>query len=52
MAKFKDKSSGNVFEFTSDYDIKTMRKHPDYIEVVEQQELKKPLTTKKQLKEV
>jgi len=56
MAKFKDKSSGNVFEFTSDYDIKTMRKHPDYVEVVTVVEeplvLKKPLTTKKQLKEV
>lgn len=58
MAKFKDKSSGNVFEFTSDYDIKTMRKHPEYTEidvvsvVEEPLVLKKPLTTKKQLKEV
>ena len=44
MAKFKDKSSGNIFEFTSDYDIKTMRKHPDYSEVKE--EVKQPKKTK------
>ena len=55
MAKFKDNATGNVFEFTLAHDIDTMRKHPEYIEVVEEQEppvLKKPLTTKKQLKEV
>lgn len=55
MAKFKDNATGNVFEFTLQHDIDTMRKHPEYKEVVEEQELpvvKKPLTTKKQLKEV
>jgi hypothetical protein len=55
MAKFRDNASGNVFEFTQEHDIQTMRKHPEYTEVVEEKEqpvLKKPLTTKKQLKEV
>lgn len=58
MAKFKDNATGNVFEFTSIHDIDTMRKHPEYteVEVVSVVEeplvLKKPLTTKKQLKEV
>lgn len=35
MAKFKCIYSGNVFVFESDYDIKGLRKHPDYVEVVE-----------------
>lgn len=35
MAKFKCKQSGNVFEFLLDHDIKTMRTHTEYIEVVE-----------------
>jgi hypothetical protein len=55
MARFKDIATGNIFEFTQEHDIQTMRKHPEYTEVVEEQEqpvLKKPLTTKKQLKEV
>jgi predicted RNase H-like nuclease (RuvC/YqgF family) len=55
MARFKDIATGNVFEFKQEHDIQTMRKHPEYTEVVEVQEqpvLKKPLTTKKQLKEV
>jgi hypothetical protein len=55
MARFKDNASGNVFEFNSEHDIQTMRKHPEYTEVIEEKEqpvLKKPLTTKKQLKEV
>lgn len=55
MAKFRDNASGNVFEFTQEHDIQTMRKHPEYTEVIEEKEqpvLKKPLTTKKQLKEV
>jgi len=34
MAKFKCKQSGNVFEFLQEHDIKTMRKHPEYIEIV------------------
>ncbi len=54
MARFKDVATGNVFEFTSEHDIQSMRKHPEYTEVVEEKEqvVKKPLTTKKQLKEV
>lgn len=58
MAKFKDNATGNVFEFVSQHDIDTMRKHPEYTEielvsvVEEPLVLKKPLTTKKQLKEV
>ena len=34
MAKFKDKATGNVFEFVLEHDIESMRKHPDYEEVV------------------
>ena len=32
--KFKCKQSGNVFEFNNEHDIKTMRTHPEYEEVV------------------
>lgn len=35
MAKFKCKLSDCVYEFTSEHDIKTMKEHPDYVEVVE-----------------
>lgn len=55
MAKFRDIASGNVFLFESQYDIDSLRKHPEYEEVIEEKQepvLKKPLTTKKQLKEV
>ena len=54
MAKFKDIATGNIFEFINAHDIETMRKHPEYTEVIQEQEpeVKKPLTTKKQLKEV
>jgi hypothetical protein len=57
MVKFKDNATGNIFEFTLEHDIQSMRKHPEYteVEVVSVVEeplvLKKPLTTKKQLKE-
>lgn len=37
MAKFKDKATGNIFEFTSDHDIKTMREHFEYEEVKEEE---------------
>lgn len=52
MAKFKCKQSGNVFLFESDYDIKSLRKHPEYEEVVEQpkEELTIPEFTKKPAK--
>lgn len=36
MAKFRDKNNGNVFEFKLEHDIKTMREHPEYEEVVEE----------------
>lgn len=35
MAKFRDNQSGNVFVFESEYDIKSLRKHPGYTEVTE-----------------
>lgn len=49
MAKFKDKSTGNVFEFTLEHDIKTMRKHPEYeeVEVVGYTVAEEPLVVKK-----
>lgn len=33
MVKFKCNQSGNIFEFFTDHDINTMRKHPEYTEV-------------------
>lgn len=30
MAKFKDKTSGAVIEFTNQFDIDSMKGHPDY----------------------
>ena len=54
MAKFKCKLSGNVYEFVNDFDIKDMRDHPQYEEVLEEsddglriQKVKK--TTKKEV---
>lgn len=44
--KFKCKQSGNVFEFFTEHDIKTMRTHPEYEEIVEEvveQVEKKPM---------
>lgn len=51
-ARFKCKQSGNVFEFTVEHDIKTMRTHPEYEEVVEEvveQVDKKPIGKNKKL---
>lgn len=36
MAKFKCLASGNVFEYKTEHDIKTMQTHPGYEEVTEQ----------------
>lgn len=36
--KFKCIHTGQVYEFTSDHDIKTMKEHPEYTEVVEAEE--------------
>ena len=35
MAKFRCRLTGNVFEFTNDYDITDMREHPQYDELKE-----------------
>jgi hypothetical protein len=45
MAKFKCNHSGNVFEFLLEHDIKTMRTHTEYTEVLEETPVK--TTTKK-----
>jgi hypothetical protein len=37
MAKFKCNETGNVVEFSSDYDIKSMRTNSEYTEVSEDQ---------------
>ena len=34
MVRFKCKQSGNIFEFHTEHDIKTMRTHPEYEEIV------------------
>jgi hypothetical protein len=49
MAKFKDNATGNVFEFTLEHDIQTMRKHPEYTEIVE--EVKQEIKTSKKTKQ-
>ena len=46
--KFKDVATGNVFEFTLEHDIQTMRKHPEYTEVTEVQEVKTSKKKKQQ----
>ena len=38
MVKFKCKHSGNIFQFESEHDIKTMREHSEYEELVTQRE--------------
>lgn len=37
MVKFKCKHTGNIFTFTMPHDIKTMREHPEYEELKEEQ---------------
>ena len=46
MAKFKCNHSGNVVEFLLDHDIKTMRTHPEYTEVVAEETPVKTTTKK------
>ena len=48
MAKFKCNHSGNVVEFLLDHDIKTMRTHPEYTEVVAEET---PVKTTKKVKQ-
>jgi len=46
MAKFKDIHTGSEVVFTSEYDIKMMKDHPDYVEVVEEVKVVKPAPKK------
>ena len=36
MVKFKCKHTGNISEFNTEHDIKTMREHAEYAEVLEE----------------
>lgn len=48
MAKFKCKHTGNISEFNTEHDIKTMREHAEYDEVLEEvEEPKKIIRPKK-----
>ena len=47
MAKFKCNHSGNIVEFLLEHDIKTMRAHPEYTEVVVEETPVKTIATKK-----
>ena len=42
MALFKCKSTGNTVEFDLEWDVVQMRAHPDYDEVIVEEEKKKP----------
>jgi hypothetical protein len=46
MAKFKCNHSGNIVEFLLEHDIKTMRVHPEYTEVVVEETPVKTTTKK------
>jgi hypothetical protein len=50
MAKFKCKQSGNVFEFMLEHDIKAMRKHAEYTEIIEKAETEKQEPEKRSYK--
>ena len=47
MAKFRDNATGNIFVFESEYDIQSLRKHTDYTEVIEEEEVKEKKPSKK-----
>ena len=56
--KFKCKQSGTIVQFTNDHDIKTMRTHPDYEEVLQEVQesedtptIRKPGRPKKNIEE-
>lgn len=53
MAKFRCNESGNIVEFFSDYDIKSMRLNAEYTEVYDEpkKEQQKPQEPKKVTKE-
>jgi len=48
MAKFKCLHTGNVAEFTQEFDIEQMRKHPEYEEVTEEVKTEPKAESKKQ----
>lgn len=48
MAKFKCNHSGNIVEFLAEHDIKTMRTHSEYTEVVAEDT---PVKTTKKVKQ-
>jgi predicted nucleotidyltransferase len=44
MATFKCRATGNTVDFDLEWDIKAMRQHPDYEEIVQEvKEEKKPV---------
>lgn len=45
--KFKCIHTGQVYEFTTEHDIKTMRNHSEYVEVKEEEEPVKAVKPKK-----
>jgi hypothetical protein len=52
MAKFKCITSNEVYEFTMEHDIASMRKHPEYIEVIEEEEKpSRKTSSKKEIKD-
>ena len=49
MAKFKDKTSGAIIEFTNQFDIDSMKGHPDYDRLDEEGHVVAPVETDKPL---
>ena len=47
MAKFRCKRSGNIVEFTNEYDIEQIRMQEDYEEIEEEEQEVKPPPVKK-----
>lgn len=45
MVKFRCLLSNNIFEFHTDFDIETMREHPQYEELEEEPVVVKKATT-------
>lgn len=41
--KFKCVQSGNVFEFHTEHDVKTMRTHPGYVEIKVEEQQEEPV---------
>lgn len=41
MVKFKCKHTGNISEFNTEHDIKTMREHAEYVEIIENEVVEK-----------